>query len=365
MRARLKQLVQDIVRDPRAHALDLHRAFPIRAGDIVMLGDSLTEDGDWAGAFPGLPVRNRGIGGEVSAETAERLGEITDGVPASVFVMIGTNDLTRGVDISEIAGNVATVIDRIEKQSPATRVVLQSLLPRADRFNSKVGETNLALRRIANDRKVTYLDLHHDFADHRGRLEPSLTVDGVHLTGAGYTLWVNRLRPMMRYSAPDLTTSDAVSASSDHNADRSEPVRESDLGSELVSEEVTTEVSPITSPVPVVTTEAGSASDSPTISVAETPPAPPAEVATNQTDTQLEPIDADVDVNADADADADVDVDADVDADVSLDDDANNDDANNDAAEMPEPVANMDTEDSTVIVDLRPVSEIVAEQAND
>jgi len=235
MRARLNQIVRDVVRDHRAEALDLHAAFPVRAGDIVMLGDSLTADGDWAGAFPGLPMRNRGIGGEVSAKTSERLGEITDGVPATIFLMIGTNDLATGVELTELGTSVATIIDRIEAQSPATRIVLQSLLPRADRLNSKVGEANLSLRRIAADRNVTYLDLHHDFADHRGRLHPSLAIDGVHLNGAGYTLWVNRLRPMMQYPA---VSGETVSANAQPPTADSGPAAGTDVDAPAAEEVV-------------------------------------------------------------------------------------------------------------------------------
>lgn len=204
-----------MVRDHRAEAVDLFIHFPLRAGDVVMLGDSLTASGDWNGAFPGLPIRNRGISGERARDTRRRIQEITQAKPASVFIMVGTNDIADGTELPVIATDVAAILDLLDDASPGTRVVLQSLLPRSDRLNSRVGELNLLLRRHAADRQVTYIDLHHDFADHRGKLRSDLAIDGVHLNGAGYALWADRLRPVMDLTAVTDLAAPPESAPSD------------------------------------------------------------------------------------------------------------------------------------------------------
>ncbi len=61
--------------------------------DIVMLGDSLTEWGNWHELVPEFRVINRGIAGDTSFGVLGRLQEVIDRRPKVVFVMVGTNDL--------------------------------------------------------------------------------------------------------------------------------------------------------------------------------------------------------------------------------------------------------------------------------
>src|SRR5919199_5722857 len=54
--------------------------------DIVMLGDSLTEEGNWTEVLPGWRVINRGIGGDTSAGVLKRLSEVIRRNPQVVFL---------------------------------------------------------------------------------------------------------------------------------------------------------------------------------------------------------------------------------------------------------------------------------------
>lgn len=78
-------------------------------------------------------MRNRGIAGDDTAGVLARLREVTAGRPAKVFLMIGTNDLTEGVDETRIAANVEQIVARIAAASPDTQIFVQSVLPRARR----------------------------------------------------------------------------------------------------------------------------------------------------------------------------------------------------------------------------------------
>jgi len=113
----------------RARDRSIHRANPIRAGETVFLGDSITSDGDWEAAFSHLDSRNRGIAWDTTADVLERLDESLDGPPATVVLMIGTNDLFIGVPHAQTVRNVAHVLDRIAEASPDTRTIVQSVLP--------------------------------------------------------------------------------------------------------------------------------------------------------------------------------------------------------------------------------------------
>src|SRR5829696_483482 len=64
--------------------------------EIVMLGDSLTDWGNWNELLPGLSLINRGIAGDTSAGVITRLGEIIQRKPNVVALMIGVNDILQG-----------------------------------------------------------------------------------------------------------------------------------------------------------------------------------------------------------------------------------------------------------------------------
>jgi lysophospholipase L1-like esterase len=165
-------------------------------GHVVLLGDSSTEFGLWQEWFSGQPVLNRGIGGETSADLLRRLDSAVH-QPAGVFLLIGTNDLTAGVPLQDITGNVRTLLDEIERRAPGTPVVVQSVMPRTARFRDDIRLLNEAYRGLVDSAtaEVQYLDLWPALADEQGLLRSEFTGDGLHLTGAGYAAWVDVLRP--------------------------------------------------------------------------------------------------------------------------------------------------------------------------
>ena len=103
----------------------------MQPGDVVMLGDSITEGGDWATLFPRTQVHNHGIGGDDTVGVLRRLDLVTRAQPAKVFLMIGTNDLGKGtLTIDEIVANVEEIVTRIRIENPTSELYVQSVLPR-------------------------------------------------------------------------------------------------------------------------------------------------------------------------------------------------------------------------------------------
>lgn len=175
--------------------MDLFAATPLSSRDIVFLGDSLTEGAQWNELFPDLPVRNRGISGDTTAGVLARLGTVTGSRPAAVFLMVGTNELAPSLDAAPSLARQRQILERIRRESPATRVFVQSLLPRAAAYRERIESYNLALRGICLEAGVTFIDLYPAFLAPDGALRGELTFDGVHLTGAGYRLWRSLLAP--------------------------------------------------------------------------------------------------------------------------------------------------------------------------
>lgn len=163
-------------------------------GDVVFLGDSITEGGAWHEWFPGVPVRNRGIGGETTREVLARIGTATTGGAAGIFVLIGTNDVTLFVPDDEIVENVTQILRALRAASPGTPIFLQSVMPRRGPLAARLQGLNDRLQRVAADENVTWIDLWPALSDGSGALRPDFSLDSIHLTGTGYAAWCNVLR---------------------------------------------------------------------------------------------------------------------------------------------------------------------------
>jgi GDSL-like Lipase/Acylhydrolase family len=167
-------------------------------GHIVFLGDSISQGGLWPEWFAGVPVLNRGIDGETSADLLRRVDSAVR-EPRAVFLLIGTNDLHTGVSLQQITANVRALLAEIERRAPGTPVVVQSVLPRTRRFRDDLRLLNRAYRQLADrsGENVQYLDLWPALADENGDLRREYSEDRLHLNGPGYAAWVGVLRPLV------------------------------------------------------------------------------------------------------------------------------------------------------------------------
>jgi len=175
--------------------MDLFAATPLTTRDIVFLGDSITEGGEWSELFPDLPVRDRGIGGDTTAGVLARLSTVTGAQPVAIFLMIGTNDLSRPGGSAASLANYREIIDRIGRESPGTRLFVQSVLPRAAAYRALIEAYNRAIASVCRDPACSYVDLYGAFLGPEGALRAELTADGLHLNGRGYQLWQSLLAP--------------------------------------------------------------------------------------------------------------------------------------------------------------------------
>ena len=119
----------------------LFEAMPTSENDIIFLGNSITDGGEWAELFENPNCKNRGISADIIAGVLNRLETVTKGKPAMVFLMIGTNDMNWGYSNDTIALGVREIVQRIKKESPRTRIVVQSILPTNDYYGYFSGHT--------------------------------------------------------------------------------------------------------------------------------------------------------------------------------------------------------------------------------
>lgn len=179
---------------------------PIRSTDIVMLGNSITEGGkDWAEKLGKPNVRNRGVSGDVALGVDARLYQITPHKPAKIFLLIGINDVSHDVTVDSVMTDIRTLVDHILAQSPKTKLVLQSLLPirestgRWKRLQGKtdmIPQINARIEALAREKGLTFINLFPHFTEPGTNvMRAELTYDGLHLSKAGYDVWVKLLKP--------------------------------------------------------------------------------------------------------------------------------------------------------------------------
>jgi hexosaminidase len=174
------------------------KSLPATSGDIVFLGNSITDGAAWSELFNDLNVKSRGISGDVTAGILNRLQNIAERKAAKIFLLIGTNDLARGISPDSVVKNILLIADYLRQESPATQLFVQSILPVNDVFkkfpthtgnNQKINTVNAALQKMASAHHYRYIDLHSFFKDAAGKLDTAYTNDGLHLLGPGYALW--------------------------------------------------------------------------------------------------------------------------------------------------------------------------------
>ena len=197
----IAQANQDVYYARRA---TLFEQLPVGKKDIIMLGNSLTDGAEWNELLNNRHVKNRGIVGDIVQGLYERMEPILKGQPKKIFIMIGVNDVSHGVDGDSIARATEKLIVLIKTRSPRTRIYLQSMLP----FNNDVREWkylvgreqvvvdgNRALEQVARRQGVTWINLYPLFVDENGKLKAEYTNDGLHLMGEAYLIWRDAIKP--------------------------------------------------------------------------------------------------------------------------------------------------------------------------
>ncbi|HSI69194.1 MAG TPA: GDSL-type esterase/lipase family protein [Gillisia sp.] len=184
--------------------MEVFNSLPKTKDAIVFVGNSITERAQWNELLPGELIINRGIGGDNTFGLLARLEDILSQRPGKLFLMIGINDIGRGLPLEVIKQNYTRIVKQIQIQSPRTRVYIQSVLPLNDEIlsaqylkNKKITvlDLNRFLKTLANQNEIIYIDLYNKvFSDGNNNLKPELTIDGIHLKPISYVLWTDYLK---------------------------------------------------------------------------------------------------------------------------------------------------------------------------
>jgi lysophospholipase L1-like esterase len=185
--------------------------------DVYFTGDSITRRwgatdypdflANWKENFHGWNAANFGWGGDSVQNVLWRLsnGELDKVNPKVIVVMAGTNNVgaARGdaeARASDIAEGLKSVLGVCREKAPDAVVILMGITPRNDNpaAMAVIDKVNAQLARLADGKKVRYLNINDKLADKEGKLMEGMSPDRLHLSVKGYQVWADALKPVLK-----------------------------------------------------------------------------------------------------------------------------------------------------------------------
>lgn len=140
---------------------------------------------------------------DVDGEMLTMIGALSQKEYDSIYIMVGVNEL--GYDAATYERGLSAFIDKVLEVQHDAVIYLQILPPVNEEIaqknglasyinNTRIGQFNEAITRIATEKKVVLLDTAEAYRDETGSLPAELASDGCHFNYNGYTRWTDYLR---------------------------------------------------------------------------------------------------------------------------------------------------------------------------
>lgn len=181
----------------------LYQAIKSNSYDVIFFGNSITERGPWDELIGAKhKIGNRGIGGDNTFGMKARIADVVNERPKKIFLMMGINDVGRGLNTNISLKNYEEIINIIRRESPSTKIYIQSVLPLNEKVlpydylkgkEKQVRELGEGVKLLADKYKLTFVDVKSLLADDYV-LKEKYTSDGIHLNTDAYIEWVKYLK---------------------------------------------------------------------------------------------------------------------------------------------------------------------------
>lgn len=179
----------------------------------VLLGDSITDFFNYYELFydfcksSGQAVYNRGISGDTTDRLLERLYDnVLTIEPKNLVLLIGTNDISRGLPLSATVENVERIITDTKKACPDINFIVEAVYPinkpmrfKSDkRSNQRINEMNREFIKLCEKYGCVWLDLSDKLSDENGELKKEFTFDGLHINAKAYEIIAENVIPLLK-----------------------------------------------------------------------------------------------------------------------------------------------------------------------
>lgn len=175
--------------------IDLFKALPYDTAEIIFMGDSHINSFAIDAYFEGKTI-NMGIGGDCIIGLYNRIDLALDRNPKKIIIEIGTNDIYNNLANDTLLYYYELLIKKcIQKISPSN-IYICNIFPRNNKeLNNKIEALNALLMALSDSYKLNYIDVFTRFCNN-GILKTEYDCgDGLHLSGNGYIMWANNLKP--------------------------------------------------------------------------------------------------------------------------------------------------------------------------
>lgn len=188
--------------------------------DVYFEGDSIVRRwgatdypellANWNRNFFGWNAADFGWGADRIQNILWRLnnGELDNVNPKIVVLLAGTNNIGSVVPgssedavVADITQGMQALVTAIRNKAPEATVIVTGIFPRNDNMAvlPVISQINRNLAKMADERKVRYLDINAKLADARGRLfDGMMTADKLHPAEKAYQVWADALKPIFR-----------------------------------------------------------------------------------------------------------------------------------------------------------------------
>lgn len=186
--------------------------------DVYFVGDSIARRwgcsdpqyadmlANWNANFRGWNAADFGWGADRIENILWRLenGEL-DGVnPKVIVVLAGTNNVAAlprtDASAEAIASGIGEIVRVCRSKAPQATLILTAIFPRNDdmALMDVIRKANARIARLADGRRIRFLDVSDRLADSEGRLRDGMmSPDRLHPAVPGYQVWADGLTPLL------------------------------------------------------------------------------------------------------------------------------------------------------------------------
>lgn len=137
----------------------MFQILPKSKSDIIFLGDSITDECEWAELLKNPQIKNRGISGDTTMGILHRLEDVLKSQPKKIFLMVGINNFIYDErSPEEVLAGYKQIITKIRDKSPNTEIFIQSVLPvNKTKYGINVNNNNVIKYRRERSRLYKFI----------------------------------------------------------------------------------------------------------------------------------------------------------------------------------------------------------------
>jgi lysophospholipase L1-like esterase len=180
--------------------------------DIYFEGDSIVRRwgatdypdllANWKQNFFGWNAADFGWGADQTQNILWRLenGELDSLHPKVIVLLAGTNNVGSMATADDVTRGLEAIVRTMRAKAPEATIIVTAIFPRNDNMAlmPMIDQINANLARLADGKKIRYLNINDKLADADGKLFDGMmnTRDKLHPALPGYQVWADALKPI-------------------------------------------------------------------------------------------------------------------------------------------------------------------------